>query len=304
MPTPITVWQTTTGGTFQDATTTARWLNALRRNIVLYAFAQNLPKISAFANILLRRSDSQPFQPDFIIQPVYGGLTGTNLTNAQPEWVDATAGTLNLADYVADYMYAKFTPSVLGKAIRLNFFELAVMQSPNVIIDQLAIKTTEAHLQMMVAFMNSIMGTRGTNDNKFYGILDIIDDGTNQPNYGQIDRATYTWWNSPIYLGTNYIADGPPLYLVIKRAIKDYCKEFGNIYGVPGIGITDYDTWLKIAESFMAIEQYVVGNLDQIAEERSYQVKAINIDGIWIIPDAYLSTYQKTIGNETKTCGR
>lgn len=303
-PTPITVWQTTTEGAFRDPNITARWLNALRRNIVMYAFAQNLPKISAFAQILLKNSDSQPFQPDFIVQPVYGGLSEPDLQNAQPEWINATAGTMSLTDFSANYMYAKFTPAILGKAVRLNFFEIAVMQSPNVIIDQLALKMTEAHLQMMLAFMNAIMGTRGTDDSRFYGILDIIDNGINQPNYGQIDRATYTWWNAPIYLATSYMADNPPLYQVIKRAIKDYAKTFGNVYGMPGLAVTDYDTWNKIAESFTAIEQYVVANLDQVSDLRSYQVKAINIDGIWIIPDAFLSTYQKTINNQTRTCGR
>ncbi|MEM4619675.1 MAG: hypothetical protein QW607_05625 [Desulfurococcaceae archaeon] len=304
MPTPIPVWQTTTGGAFQDPQITTRWLNVLRRNIVMYAFAQNLPKISAFANLLLKRSDSQPFQPDFIIQPVYGGLSGTAQENAQPSWVDATTGTLDIKDFNVDVLYAKFTPCILAKALRLNFFELAIMDNPNVIIDTLAVKTTEVHMQMLLTFMQAIMGTRGTDDKKFYGIFDIVDNGVYQPNYGGLDRGIYPWWNAPVYLGTNYTADNPPLFRVIKRVIKDYAKEHGNIFGMPAIAVTDYDTWLKIAESFMAIEQYVVGTVSEIAEERRYETKAINIDGIYIIPDAYLTTYEKTIGGQTKTCGR
>lgn len=304
MATPITVWQTQTGGAFQDAAKTAAWLNALRRNIVMYAFAQNLGKISVFSRLLLENSDSQPFQPDFIVQPVYGGLDATNQAAAQPQWIDATSGTINIQDFSADYMYAKFTPSVLGSTIRISLFEQAVMQSPNVIIDRLALKATESHLQMMYAFMNAIMGTKGTAENRFYGIFDLVDNGVYQPVYGQISRATYPWWNSPVFLATDYTGDNPPLYLVIKRALKDYAKNYGHIYGMPALGVTDYDTWQKITESFMQLERYVVGDIKETTDIRSYEIKAVEIDGVRIIPDAYLSTYEKTIGGQTKTCGR
>jgi len=300
MATNITVWTTQTGGAFQDAATTQRWLNVTRRNFVLYGLAQNLPKISPLAGLLLKNSDTQPFQPDFIIQPVYGGLTGTDLTSAQPQWVDATAGTVEIRDFKADVMYAKYTPSILGNAIRFGMFEQAVMQSPLNIIDLLAIKATEVFIQLLSVYANTILGTRGTDDKKFYGLLDLVDNGTAQPTYAQIDRATYPWWNSPIY-DYSAIADANlPVYMNIKRVISKYAKEHGHIYGMPHVAVTDFSTFQKVLEGFINFERYIVGEVSNIAEERGYRIKGIDIDGIALFPDPYLTTYTEG----TNTYGR
>jgi len=133
---PITPYVTDIGGGFRDTATLTRWLNVTRRNILMYALAQNLPKVSALLKLLLEKQDSQPFQHDFVIFPVYGGPDSTNQQNMQPRYINFTTGEFTKQDYFVDVLYAQFTPSGLYQTFTINIFEGAIMQSPNNIMSQ------------------------------------------------------------------------------------------------------------------------------------------------------------------------
>jgi hypothetical protein len=289
---PIYPYVTDIGGGFRDTATLTRWLNVTRRNILLYALAQNLPKVSAFVKILLDKADSQPFQHDFVIFPVYGGPDATNQANMAPRYIDFTTGAFTEQSYYVDVLYARFTPTGLYQTFGVTIFEGAYMESPNNIIDTVQLRIEEAVRQLFLGLQIDLMGSRGTDDQKFYGIKDAIDNGVNQPVFGGIDRATYPWWNSPVY---NYSdldgGENRPIYQVIHRAINAYWADHGNIYGLPAIAITDPKTFTKIAESFTALERYVVGDMRTIADVRSYAIRGIDIGGISIFPDPYLTNY-------------
>lgn len=301
---PITPYVTDIGGGFRDTATLTRWLNVTRRNLLMYALAQNLPKVSALFKLLIEKQDSQPFQHDFVIFPVYGGPDATNQANMQPRYIDFTTGTFTKQDYFVDVEYAKFTPAGLYQTFTVNFFEGLIMESPNNIIDTVQLKIEEAIRQMFLALQTDLMGTRGTNDQKFYGLKDIIDNGVNQPTFGGLDRATHPWWNSPIYNYTDLLGSdtGIPIYAVINRGINKYWNDHGNVYGMPKVGFTDTMTFAKIAESFMSFERYIVGDIRNIADIREYNIRGIDIGGIAIFPDPYLQPYTVT-GKTTQTVG-
>ncbi len=286
---PIIPYTTDIGGGFRNTATLTRWLNVTRRNLLMYALAQNLPKVSALFKLLIEKQDSQPFQHDFVIFPVYGGPDATNHAAMQPRYIDFTTGTFTQNDYFVDVQYAKFTPTGLYQTFTVNFFEGLIMESPNNIIDTVQLRIEEAIRQMFLALQTALMGTRGTDDQKFYGLKDIIDNGTTQPIFGGLDRTANPWWNSPIYnysdlLGTDTI----PIYAVINRGINKYWNDHGNVYGMPKVGFTDTMTFAKIAESFMSFERYMVGDLRSIADVREYNIRGIDIGGIAIFPDPYL----------------
>ena len=297
---PIYPYVTDIGGGFRDSTVLTRWLNVTRRNILMYALAQNLPKVSALCKLLLEKQDSQPFQHDFVIFPVYGGPDSTNQTNMQPRYIDFTTGTFTKQDYFVDVLYAKFTPSGLYQTFTINFFEGLIMESPNNIIDTVQLKIEEAVRQMFVALQTDLMGSRGTNDQKFYGIKDVIDNGVNQTVFGGLDRSQYPWWNSPVFNYQDLIGNdtGLPIYAVINRGINKYWDEYGNIYGLPRVAFTDTMTFTKIAESFMAFERYMVGDVRNIADIREYNIRGIDIGGVAIFPDPYLQSYTNQAGQK------
>jgi len=290
---PITPYVTDIGGGFRDTATLTRWLNVTRRNILMYALAQNLPKVSALMKLLLEKQDSQPFQHDFVIFPVYGGPDTTNQQNMQPRYINFTTGAFTTQDYFVDVLYAKFTPSGLYQTFTINMFEGLVMQSPNNIIDTVQLKIEEAVRQLFLGLQTDLMGTRGTNDQKFYGLKDVVDNGLNQPEFGGLSRTTYPWWNSPVYNFNDLRAGDTnlPIYAVINRGINKYWAEYGNIYGVPRVAFTDPNTFSKIAESFVSIERYIVGETRSIADIREYNVRGLDIGGVAIFPDPYLQNY-------------
>jgi len=290
---PITPYITDIGGGFRDSATLTRWLNVTRRNILMYALAQNLPKVSALLKLILEKQDSQPFQHDFVMFPVYGGPDSSNQANMQPRYMNFTTGQFTEQDYYVDVQYAKFTPSGLYQTFEVQFFEGLIMESPLNIIDTVQLKIEEAVRQLFLGLQTDLMGTRGTNDQKFYGIKDVIDNGVNQPTFGGLSRSTYPWWNSPVFNYSDLAGnENLPIYAVINRGINKYWKDYGNIYGMPAVAFTDTMTFTKIAESFVSIERYMVGDLRSIAEVREYNIRGIDIGGIAIFPDPYLSNYQ------------
>jgi len=218
----------------------------------------------------------------------------------QPRYIDFTTGTFTKQDYFVDVLYAKFTPSGLYQTFTINFFEGLIMESPNNIIDTVQLKIEEAVRQMFVALQTDLMGSRGTNDQKFYGIKDVIDNGVNQTVFGGLDRSQYPWWNSPVFNYQDLIGNdtGLPIYAVINRGINKYWDEYGNIYGLPRVAFTDTMTFTKIAESFMAFERYMVGDVRNIADIREYNIRGIDIGGVAIFPDPYLQSYTNQAGQK------
>ncbi len=275
-------------GTFQgDDARLQRWLNVSRRNFITYGVAQSLPKVSPLTYVLMKRSRSMPFGGAWGVSPVIS----TNYV--QPQYVYGDADTFTINDTPVEVVNANYHPALMLQTVRLTYKELASYDNPNNLVDLLAKKVENATRSIFTEMCERTATDDGSPTTSFkpYGIGDIVDNGTLCTDLAQIDRATNLWWNSPIYNYETLNPDNPPLFRGVQRAIVKYLAEFGNAWGKPTVGFTSYDAFQKIAESFQAIEQYKIGDINNIASGRSYEVVGITIQGIPIYPDPYIQTY-------------
>jgi len=270
-----------TGGVFQDSSQLKRFLDTTRRNFIAYAVAQNLPKISPMVRLILERADQRPFQAAFIVQPVY-----PDLSSPSPQYLD-TSGNFTINDFNAATINAIFEPAVMGNTIRLNEFEIAQADSPNKVVNELAIKVSDIGLQTFAKLTNDLIRSR-TSDKEFYGILDVI--GISGV-FGELDRTTYTWWVGTQYSYATDLGNASNIYQGIERGVNKYMKNIGSVFGLPSCGFTDYATFQRIIESFTPIERYNVGHVADITEVREHTVKGVIVGGVPVFPDPYLSPY-------------
>jgi len=274
-----------------------RFLNTTRRNFIAYAVAQNLGRLSPVAKVLLDRADSRPFQPAWIIQPVVPDATNYN----GPQYLTNDQFTINSTDPTV--INAQFEASLMAQTIRVGMTELVSNQSPNAVIDQVLLKTSQATLKTMLELSERLATDDGnaTVNQKFQGMRDVVDAGFFCGNFGQIDRATNTWWNSYVFDATALGAGTVPEFRVVQRAIVEYLEVTGGSFGMPNIAFCPFGTFQKIAESFQALEQYIVGDISSISQVREYETKGIIINGIPIFPEPNLTTYtnanNQTVGD-------
>lgn len=261
-----------------------RFLNSTRRQFITYAVAQTVDRISPVAKVLLDRADSKPFQPAWIIQPVIPDAT----QYPAPQYL--TGDQFDIVNYTPNIVNAQYEASLMAQTVRVSLTEMAVMESPNAVIDQVAIKVADASLSVMreISTRLATHDESATVNEKFQGMQDIVDNGAFCNNLGNIDRTANTWWNSFVFNADDYGAGTIPEYQVVQRVIADYLRLTKGAYGMPHVGFAPFGVWQKLAESFQAIEQYVVGNISDVAETREYETKGIIVNGIPIFPVAEL----------------
>lgn len=274
---PINFWHN------QDALM-QRLLNVTRRQFITYAVAQTVDRISPIAKVLLDRADSKPFQPAWIIQPVLPDAT----QYPAPQYL--TSNQFTIQNYAPNIVNAHFEPALLAQTARIGIYEWSSANSPNAVIDNVALKVADASLSVVRELSLRLATHDGsaTVNNMFQGMQDAVDNGTLCANFGDIDRATNTWWNSYVFDANSYGAGTIPEYRVVQRVIADYLRLTKGAYGMPHIGFAPFGVWQKLAESFQAMEQYVVGNISDVAETREYETKGIIVNGIPIFPVAEL----------------
>ena len=281
------------GTWYNDDARLQRWLNVSRRNFITYGVAQTLPNVSPLTYVLMKRSSDMPFGGAWAVSP--------NLSTDYPavQYVSGASDSFTINDQSVNVVNAVYEPALTVQTVRLSYKELASYQNPNNLVDLLAKKIENATRSVFTELCTRTATHDGspTTTNLPYGIADIIDNGTNCTDLGQIDRTTNLWWNSPVYDYTALTPDNPPIFRGIQRAIVRYLSQEGNKWGLPTVAFTSYDCFQKIAESFQSFERYVVGDINNIATGRSYEVVGINIQGVNIFPDPYIQPY--TAGSNT-----
>jgi|GEM_PF-862061 len=263
-------------------------LNSLSRAIPSYVVAQNLGKLSPFVRRLLANAEIKPISFPFISQPVAKNI----INNVQ--LVGADMGFTVPSSIDTDFTDMATTYSNLALAtLTVTDFEVKAFESgnPNMLYDNIKARASVIWLGLMKQLAEWLMGTRvsGTeNTNQFYGLQDVIDDGTTNANYANINRATNPYWNSYIWNAQTLWTDNPPAYVYVMRALAKYQKNASTM-GMPSVGFTSNAVWQKIGESFTNIERYIVADPATLDETRQYQVTGIAINGIPIFPDPYVT---------------
>lgn len=125
-------------------------------------------------------------------------------------------------------------------------------------------------------------------NNRVVGLDGAIDDGTNMPIYGNIDRTVTgnDWWKAYVRAAG---AVSPTRKLVLQWIVglNNYCGEH------PSFGVTDAGTWAALAQDFVGAESYVItpGNaFDSDGDRPRSAFKALDVAGLPIFMDPYVPT--------------
>jgi len=131
-----------------------------------------------------------------------------------------------------------------------------------------------------------------TNTQQFVGLPGAIDDGTNLVTYGNINRTNNTWWKSTV---TNTSSANAT------RANALQWIATVNKYGaeMPTFGITDFGTWVKLAQDFVGSESYQIQpgrGFDTDADRPRSAFRALDVGGVPIYADPYAPANTGTNG--------
>jgi len=265
------------------------FLNALSRAIPSYVVAQNLGKLSPFVRKLLQDADVKAISFPFISAPV----AGTPVQHSQYVTYDGSFSLpsgpdINLTDMATFYanmlLDTLFVTDVEAKAFDAG--------NPYMLYNSLKARASLIWIGLMDTFATNLTDTRvsgGVEDtDKFYGLKDVVDTISINPNFGNIDRTTKTYWRAKVYNVTSLWTDSVPAYVYLMRALAKYQNECSTM-GMPTCGFTSYGVWQKLAESFTSIERYIVGDIAKLEETRGYEVVGIVVNGIPIFPDPYIT---------------
>lgn len=125
-------------------------------------------------------------------------------------------------------------------------------------------------------------------NNHVIGLNGAIDDGTNMPVYGNIDRTSTTpnqsWWKS-------YVRDAggvPPTRKLVLQWLVGLVNYNGE---APSFGVTDAATWAALAQDYVGAETFMItpGNaFDSDADRPRSAFRALDVAGVPVFLDPYV----------------
>ena len=191
----------------------------------------------------------------------------------------------------SDYSGSFQQPTVQQGAFNAEF-DLKLMISPVPFLgmegvvqqDAAIIPLIEARMNDTTNVMMDAMATalynNTTNTQQFTGLpLAISASGT----YGNINRSTYSWWQSG-----SYAAGGAnPTRQNILQYISGTVKKGAEM---PSFGVCGFGTWTLLAQDFVGQEQYVITpghGFDGDANGPQAAFRALMVAGVPIYPDPY-----------------
>jgi len=101
--------------------------------------------------------------------------------------------------------------------------------------------------------------------------------------YGNIDRSSYSWWQSKAYAAGSVNPTRQNLLQYISGTVKN-CAE------VPSFGVCGFGTWTLLAQDFVGQEQYVITPGSAFTSDPNgaqAAFRALMVAGVPIYPDPY-----------------
>ena len=191
----------------------------------------------------------------------------------------------------SDYSGSFAQPSVQQGAYNAEF-DLKLMISPVPFLgmegavqqDAAIIPLIEARMNDATNVMMDAMATalynNTTNTQQFIGLPAAV---ANSGTYGNIDRATYTWWKSTQYAAGSVNPTRQNILQYISGTVKAGAE-------MPSFGVCGFGTWTLLAQDFVGQEQYVItpgGGFDGDANGPQAAFRALMVAGVPIYPDPY-----------------
>jgi hypothetical protein len=157
-----------------------------------------------------------------------------------------------------------------------------VVQQDHAIIPLIEARMNDATNVMMDAMAYSLYNNT-TNTQQFIGLPAAVDDGTGTATYGNINRNTYTWWQSKVYAAGSVNPTRQNVLQYISGTVKKGAE-------VPTFGVCGFGTWTLLAQDYVGQEQYVItpgSGFDGDSNGPQSGFRALMVAGVPIYPDPY-----------------
>ncbi len=263
-------------------------INVTYRNILPTIVMQNLYKARPFLKYLMKNASKRGeggFSP--IEQPVQ--LTPYTNNGTYMDW----SGSFNIPDVEQHAQVAVFNPSNYIEPMSFLYTQLSLARGEGAAwsaIDLISLAMKNATENMFSAVSDAFLGSRGTNELAFWGIQDVVDNGSTTAVYGNIDRTTYPNWGAFAYADSQ---TSLPAYQQVQYYLYQFMQD--SAAPLPTMGICNFNVFFNIAKSFTGIEQMITTELDKIATKRGYATDALMVSGVPIVVDPGISTSDNTI---------
>jgi len=269
-----------------DATGQLAQINLMYRPIIPRVIFQNVRRFRPLARWILGKLDVRSFAPNFITQPV-----SNDLTNVNPVGSLGYDGTLTVpAIKETEVLHAITTPVI--KYVGVAFSDIQVRQwtSGAEVVDYLSMQLAKQIVVFIDHICDKLTDSRFTagnpptdNENEWYGIKDVVDNGNTAPTFMGLSRSTYTWWSSPVWDVQATFGTGLDAWKYVRLAKMKYEKTY--MTASPYVMFTSPGVFEKIAESLVNFERMIVGDTAKINDVREYEVNGLNIQGVYVFPD-------------------
>jgi hypothetical protein len=202
-------------------------------------------------------------------------VQGSQFVNAQ--WSDYSGSFAQPSVQQGAYN-ADFNLKLMIAPVPFLGMEGAVQQDA-AIIPLIEARMNDATNVMMDAMATALYNNT-TNTQQFIGLPAAV---SSSGTYGNIDRSTYTWWQSKQYAAGSVNPTRQNILQYISGTVKNGAE-------VPSFGVCGFGTWTLLAQDFVGQEQYMItpGNgFDGDANGPQAAFRALMVAGVPIYPDPY-----------------
>jgi len=157
-----------------------------------------------------------------------------------------------------------------------------VVQQDHAIIPLIEARMNDATNVMMDAMAYALYNNT-TNTQQFIGLPAAVDDGTGTATYGNINRSTYSWWQSKVYAAGSVNPTRQNVLQYISGTVKKGAE-------VPTFGVCGFGTWTLLAQDYVGQEQYVITpghGFDGDNNGPQAGFRALMVAGVPVYPDPY-----------------
>jgi len=206
-------------------------------------------------------------------------VQGSQFVNAQ--WSDYS-GSFNQPSVQQGAFNAEFNLKLMIAPVPFLGMEGAVQQD-HAVIPLIEARMNDATNVMMDAMATALYNNT-TNNQQFIGLpASISNSNPTAGNYGNIDRSTYTWWQSKQYAAGSVNPTRQNVLQYISGTVKNGAE-------VPSFGVCGFGTWTLLAQDYVGQEQYVItpgSGFDSDANGPQAAFRALMVAGVPIYPDPY-----------------
>ena len=202
-------------------------------------------------------------------------VQGAQFVNAQ--WSDYSGSFAQPSVQQGAYN-AEFDLKLMIAPVPFLGMEGAVQQD-HAIIPLIEARMNDATNVMMDAMAYSLYNNT-TDTQQFTGLPAAVSaSGT----YGNIDRSSYSWWQSKAYAAGSVNPTRQNVLQYISGTVKNGAE-------VPTFGVCGFGTWTLLAQDYVGQEQYVITpgtGFDNSSDGPQAAFRALMVAGVPIYPDPY-----------------